>query len=136
MPLPPSKFENLLIGRYSPLVCTGIDKHRVMGSPDPGHVSTSYVERQNLTLRMSNRRFTRLTNGFSRKVENHAHAVALHFMVYNFCRSHGTLTKAAKGVHTSPAMAAGLTDHVWSVEEILGLMTRRDCYNGTRPLPT
>jgi IS1 family transposase len=109
-------------GRYSPPVCTGTEKHLVMGNPDPRHVSTSFVERQNLTLRMSTRRFTRLTNGFSRKAENHAHAVALHFMVYNFCRSHGTLTKQAKGIHTSPAMAAGLTDHVWPVEELVVLL--------------
>lgn len=109
-------------GRYSPPVCTGIDKTRVMGNPDETKVSTSYVERQNLTLRMSARRFTRLTNAFSKKVENHAHAVALHFMVYNFCRSHGTLTKAAKGVHTTPAMAAGVTDRVWTVEDVLSLM--------------
>lgn len=87
--------------------------------PDMQKASTSYVERQNLTLRMGNRRFTRLTNAFSKKVENHAHAVALHFMVYNFCRAHGTLTKATKGVLTTPAMAAGVTDHVWTVEEIL-----------------
>ena len=109
-------------GRYSPPVCTGIDKTRVMGNPDPARVSTSYVERSNLSLRMSARRFTRLTNAFSKKVENHAHAVALHFMVYNFCRSHGTLTKAAKGVHTTPAMAAGVTDRVWTVEDVLALM--------------
>lgn len=85
-------------------------------------VSTSYVERSNLTLRMQNRRMTRLTNAFSRKVTNHAHSIALHFFVYNFCRAHGTLTKKAEGVHTSPAMAAGLTDHVWKVEEVLALM--------------
>src|SRR6266550_3066787 len=109
-------------GRYSPPVCTGIDKTRIMGNPDPAKVSTSFVERQNLTLRMNARRFTRLTNAFSKKVENHAHAVALHFMVYNFCRSHGTLTKAKKGIHTTPAMAAGVTDHVWTIEEVLGLM--------------
>ena len=109
-------------GRYSPPICTGVTRHTVMGNPDPAHVSTSYVERANLGLRMNARRFTRLTNAFSKKVENHAHAVALHFMVYNFCRSHGTLTKAAKGIHTTPAMAAGVTDHVWKIEELLGLM--------------
>jgi len=97
-------------------------KERIEGNPDPKHVSTSYVERQNLTLRMNARRFTRLTNAFSKKVENHAHAVALHFMVYNFCRSHGTLTKKAKGIHTTPAMAAGLTDHMWSVEDLVALL--------------
>src|SRR6266513_673918 len=93
-----------------------------MGNPDPAKVSTSFVERQNLTLRMNARRFTRLTNAFSKKVEKHAHAVALHFMVYNFCRSHGTLTKAAKGIHTTPAMAAGVTDHVWMVEDLIELL--------------
>src|SRR5256885_1624739 len=109
-------------GRYSPPICTGVTRTPIMGSPDPAHVSTSYVERANLGLRMNARRFTRLTNAFSKKVENHAHAVALHFMVYNFCRSHGTLTKAAKGVHTTPAMAAGVTDRVWTVEDVLALM--------------
>jgi hypothetical protein len=109
-------------GRYSPPICTGTDKHVVMGNPDPAHVSTSYVERQNLTLRMRNRRFTRLTNAFSKKVENHAHAVALHFMVYNFCQPHGTLTKRASGVHTTPAMAAGVADRPWKMEDVLALM--------------
>jgi IS1 family transposase len=109
-------------GRYSPPTCTGIAKHSVMGRPDQDHVSTSYVERSNMTLRMSARRFTRLTNAFSKKIENHAHAVALHFMFYNFCRSHQTLTRAANGVHTTPAMAAGVTDRVWTIEDVLGLM--------------
>ena len=109
-------------GRYSPPVWTGIDKPLVIGNPDPVKVSTSFVERQNLTLRMKARRFTRLTNAVSKKVENHAHAVALHFMFYNFCRAHGTLTKAAKGVHTTPSMAAGVADHVWTVEELVGLL--------------
>jgi IS1 family transposase len=108
--------------RYSPAICTGAVKQRRWGNPDVDLVSTSFVERANLTMRMGMRRFTRLTNGFSKKVENHAHAVSLHFMHYNFCRSHATLTKAAKGAHTSPAMASGLTDHVWTVEEILGLI--------------
>ena len=84
--------------------------------------STSYVERQNLNMRMSMRRFTRLTNGFSKKAENHAHAVSLHFMFYNYCRPHMTLTKVAKGIKTTPAMAAGLTNRVWTVEHILDLM--------------
>lgn len=108
--------------RYSPPICTGARKVRRQGKPDYDLVSTSYVERANLTMRMGMRRFTRLTNGFSKKAENHSHSVALHFMSYNFCRSHGTLTKAAKGVHTTPAMAAGLTNHVWTIEEVLGLM--------------
>lgn len=108
--------------RYSPAVCTGAVKERRVGRPDMDLVSTSFVERANLTMRMGMRRFTRLTNAFSKKAENHAHAVSLAFMHYNFCRSHATLTKAAKGVHTTPAMAAGLTDHVWTVEEVLAMM--------------
>jgi IS1 family transposase len=109
--------------RYSPPVCIGAQKIWVMGNPDLDLVSTSYVERQNLTMRMGMRRFTRLTNAFSKKVENHAFAVDIHFMFYNFCRSHMTLTKAHP-LHypTTPAMAAGVTDHVWSVEEICALM--------------
>jgi hypothetical protein len=87
----------------------------VSGNPDPAHVSTSYVERQNLTMRMSMRRFTRLTNGFSKKIENHGHAVALHFMHYNFVRVHKTL-------RVTPAMEAGLTDHIWSMEELVSLL--------------
>ncbi len=108
--------------RYSPAICTGVGKVWIMGDPDEAKVSTSYVERCNLTMRMHMRRFTRLTNAFSKKAENHAHAVSLHFMHYNFCRAHTTLTKAAKGYKTTPAMACGLTDHVWTVEEILDLM--------------
>ena len=88
-----------------------------MGDPDPKHVSTSNVERQNLSMRMSMRRFTRLTNGFSKKVENHGHAVALYFMYYNFCRVHGTL-------RITPAMEAGLSDHVWSIEELCSLIPK------------
>jgi len=107
--------------RYSPAICLGAEKVWVMGEPDTGLVSTSYVERCNLTMRMHMRRFTRLTNAFSKKAENHAHAVSLHFMYYNFCRAHTTLTKAAK-VKTTPAMAAGVTDHVWTVEEVLEKM--------------
>ena len=99
--------------RYSPAVCVSCEMKRVMGDPDPAHISTSYVERQNLTMRMSMRRFTRLTNGFSKKVENHAYAVAIHYMHYNFCRVHKTL-------RLTPAMEAGLTDHVWTIEEMLG----------------
>ncbi len=109
--------------RYSPAVCTGSIKSPIMGSPDMDLVSTSYVERSNLTMRMQMRRFTRLTNAFSKKAENHAHAVSLHFMFYNYCRAHTTLTKAANGIKTTPAMASGLTDHVWTVEDLLALMS-------------
>ncbi len=101
--------------RYSPAECTGIEKLRVCGNPDKKEISTSYVERQNLTMRMSMRRFTRLTNGFSKKIENLEAAVALHFMHYNFCRIHKTL-------RVTPAMEAGLTDHVWSIEEIVAFL--------------
>jgi IS1 family transposase len=99
-------------GRYSPAECTGIKKIRREGNPDIAHVSTSYVERQNLTMRMSMRRFTRLTNGFSKKLDNHIHALALYFAFYNFCRIHKTL-------RMSPAMAAGITDRPWSLEDIV-----------------
>lgn len=108
--------------RYSPAVCTGAIKTQMMGRPDTDFISTSFVERSNLTMRMQMRRFTRLTNAFSKKAKNHAHAVSLNFMHYNYCRPHQTLTKAANGIKTTPAMASGLTDHVWTVEEILGLM--------------
>jgi hypothetical protein len=80
------------------------------------------VERQNLTMRMNVRRLTRLTNGFSKKLENYGHAIALHYMYYNYCRKHATLTKAARGIHTTPAMAAGLTDHVWTLAEVVALL--------------
>ena len=100
--------------RYSPSRFVGADKRRINGNPDMSDVSTSYVERQNLTMRMGMRRFTRLTNGFSKKIENLAHAVALHFMYYNFGRIHKTL-------RVTPAMEAGISDHVWSLEEIAGL---------------
>ncbi|HYH00449.1 MAG TPA: IS1 family transposase [Terriglobales bacterium] len=101
--------------RYSPATCIGADMKVISGNPDPKHVNTSYVERQNLTMRMSMRRFTRLTNGFSKKLENHSHAISLHFMHYNFCRIHKTLK-------VTPAMEAGLTDHVWTIEELCSLM--------------
>jgi hypothetical protein len=102
-------------GRYSPAECVGIQKHRIEGDPDPRHVSTSYVERQNLTMRMSIRRFTRLTNAFSKKVENHALSVALHYMHYNFARIHKTL-------RVTPAMAAGVTDRLWSIADIADIV--------------
>jgi IS1 family transposase len=99
-------------GRYSPAECVGIRKERVEGNPDAKHVSTSYVERQNLTMRMSMRRFTRLTNAFSKKMDNHIHALSLYFVFYNFCRIHKTLK-------VSPAMAAGVTDRLWSFDDVL-----------------
>ncbi len=105
--------------RYSPAVCTGCKDNVVTGRPDPAKISTSYVERQNLTMRMSMRRFTRLTNGFSKKIENHTHAIALHFMNYNFCRIHQTLK-------ATPAMRAGVTDHKWSIEELVGLLVNTE----------
>src|ERR1700678_339323 len=103
--------------RYSPATCIGCDMKVVSGNPDPKHVSTSFVERQNLTMRMSMRRFTRLTNGFSKKAVNHAHSVALHYMHYNFCRVHQTL-------RCTPAMEAGITDHVWNLEELIALLPK------------
>ena len=101
--------------RYSPAMCIGIRTAVLSGNPNPRHISTSFVERQNLTMRMSMRRFTRLTNAFSKKFENHCHAVEIYFAFYNFCRVHQTL-------RVTPAMEAGLTDHIWSIEELLGLM--------------
>jgi IS1 family transposase len=102
--------------RYSPATCIGADLKVISGMPDPKHVSTSFVERQNLTMRMSMRRYTRLTNGFSKKLDNHGCAVALHFMHYNFCRIHKTLK-------VTPAMEAGLTNHVWTIEELCNLLS-------------
>lgn len=109
--------------RYSPAKCIGADKHRVMGNPNAKTISTSFVERQNLTIRMNMRRFTRLTNAFSKKLENHIYALALYFMHYNFVRPHQTL---ANPYPRTPAMAARLTDHVWMIEEIVKLGTESD----------
>ena len=108
--------------RYSAPELIGIEKHVIMGNPDDAHISTSYVERQNLTMRMNIRRLTRLTNGHSKKLENHMHAIALHYMYYNFCRSHETLTKANGGIKTSPAMAADVATHVWKLSEVVALL--------------
>ena len=105
-------------GRYSPAQCTGIKKNRIEGNPDEKLVSTSYVERQNLTMRMSMRRFTRLTNGFSKKIDNHIHMLSLYFVHYNFCRIHSTLK-------VTPAMEAGLTKTLHDAEWIIGLMDAR-----------
>jgi len=93
----------------------GARKAIISGNPDHSHVSTSCAERQNLTMRMSMRRFTRLTNGFSKKLENHEHALALYFTYYNFCRIHQTL-------RVTPAMEAGISDHVWSLDEVIDLL--------------
>jgi IS1 family transposase len=102
-------------GRYSAPRCIGARVNPQSGTPDAKHVSTSYVERQNLTMRMGMRRFTRLTNGFSKKIDNHEAAIALHFMHYNFCRIHKTL-------RVTPAMQAGVADHVWELEELVALV--------------
>jgi hypothetical protein len=101
--------------RYSPAECTGAIKHRVEGNPDPKHVSTSYAERQNLNMRMGMRRFTRLTNAFSKKHENHVHAVAIYFMHYNFVRIHQTFK-------ITPAMAAGVTSKLWEMSDMVKVL--------------
>lgn len=101
--------------RYSPAECIGCERKKIAGNPDSKHISTSYVERQNLTMRMHMRRFTRLTNAFSKKLENHIAAIALHFMFYNFVRIHQTL-------RVTPAMAAGVSDHVWEIADIVALL--------------
>ena len=107
--------------RYSPAECVGTESQVIQGDPDAGHISTSYVERHNLTMRMSMRRFTRLTNAFSKKLENHTYALALYFVHYNFCRPHKSL---ANPYHRSPAMAAGIADRIWTIEDLLGLLDR------------
>jgi len=109
-------------GRYSPPQCIGTRKRVVEGDPDQAHVSTSYVERANLSIRMQNRRFTRLTNAFSKKFQNHVHALALYFAFYNFVRIH-------KSLKVTPAMAAGVTNKLWSMEDIVALVDAR------RPIP-
>jgi IS1 family transposase len=108
--------------RYSPAQCTGIRKEWVMGMPEEKDVCTSHVERQNLTMRIQMQRFTRLTNAFSKKVEYHLYAMALHFLWYNFARPQMTLTKANRGIKTTPAMAAGLADRPWTVYDVLELL--------------
>jgi IS1 family transposase len=105
--------------RYSPAVCLGASKSPVQGTPDKKYISTSYVERQNLNMRMGMRRFTRLTNAFSKKIENHCHSLALYFLYYNFVRIHKTLK-------TSPAMAAGVSDRLWDMTDIVALIDARD----------
>jgi IS1 family transposase len=101
--------------RYSPAICTGAHKHCIEGNPDPKHVSTSFVERSNLSMRMGNRRMTRLTNAFSKKAENHAHMMAIYFMHYNFVRLHQTL-------RMTPAMAAGVTERLWEMADIIDVL--------------
>jgi IS1 family transposase len=112
-------------GRYSPAECTGAIKTPVFGAPDQAHISTSFVERQNLTMRMHMRRFTRLTNAFSKKFEAHVSSVALHFVYYNFCRIHKTL-------RVTPAMAAGVTDRLWEVSDIVGLVEAKEASEAPR----
>jgi IS1 family transposase len=109
--------NNTKEARYSPAECIGAEKRPILGNPDPKHISTSYVERQNLTMRMHMRRFTRLTNAFSKKLENHCHAIALHFVYYNWCKIHKTL-------RVTPAMEAGLTDDVMEISDIVKLIDR------------
>ncbi|HUV45927.1 MAG TPA: IS1 family transposase, partial [Dehalococcoidia bacterium] len=107
--------------RYSPAQCIAAEPYIIQGNPNSSNISTSFAEQQNLTMRMNMRRFTRLTNAFSKKIENLEYAVALHFMYYNFARIHKTLTpKSSIGV--TPAMAAGVSNHIWSIEEIVKLV--------------
>ncbi len=105
--------------RYSPARCIGARQLGITGNPDPKHISTSNIERSNLTLRLMNRRFTRLTLGFSKKIENHIHAIALYAFHYNFCKIHKTL-------RVTPAMEAGLTDHVWELEELVAILEEKE----------
>jgi hypothetical protein len=114
--------------RYSPAKCIGARRQAITGNPDPKHISTSYAERQNLTMRMHMRRSTRLTNAFSKKVENHAYAVALHAMYYNFVRVHQTL-------RVSPAMAAGATTRLWEMSDVVAMLEEWEAENArTKPV--
>ena len=113
--------------RYSPADCVGCDKKGAIGDPNLDHASTSYIERQNLTLRMRSRRFTRLTNGFSKKLENLEHSVALHFFVYNFITRHATL-------RMPPALKAKVTDHLWTFEELIDLIDRAETDRKSNPI--
>jgi IS1 family transposase len=118
------KAPDAVAGRYSPPQCVGARSKTIAGSPDPKHVSTSYAERNNLNIRMHSRRMTRLTNAFSKKVENHAHAMALHFLYYNFVRVHKTL-------RTTPAMAAGVTKRLWEMSDIVEVLEAWEGSNRT-----
>jgi len=109
-------------GKYSPPELIDIEKRPIMGNPDPSHISTSYVESQNTRMRTNIRRLTRLTNGHSKKLENHIHAMSLWFMYYNFCRPHMTLTQKNGGIKQTPAMAAGVADHVFKLDEVVALL--------------
>lgn len=111
--------------RYSPPACVGAIKHAISGNPDIDHVSTSLIERQNLTLRMGSRRFTRLTNAFSKKIENHAHALALHYFYYNFCRKHQT-------IKTTPAVAMGVADRAFTLRDLVEMIEREESRQGGR----
>lgn len=123
------KPDNAEAVRYSPAKCIGAVPHRVTGNPDPAHVSTSFAERQNLTMRMGMRRFTRLTNAFSKKVENHAHAISIYFMHYNFVKLHAAH-------RLSPAMAAKVTDKLWSLEDIVRVVDEWEIERASgQPLP-
>jgi len=115
-------------GRYSPPECVGAEKHPITGRPADGHISTSYVERQNLTMRMHNRRFTRLTNAFSKKLDNHLWAIALHFHYYNFVRIHSAH-------RMTPAMAAGISDRLWDVSDIVALVEAEEVKKPTKRGP-
>lgn len=111
--------------RYSPAECPGCRKQTISGDPDKAHISTSYVERQILTVRMHNRRFTRLTNAFSKKIENHVHSIALHYFHYNFCRKH-------QSIKTTPAVAAGVADHRWTMLEFVEMLEKEEKIRGGR----
>jgi len=113
------------VGRYSPPVCVAARPQPITGNPDPKHINTSFIERQNLTMRMQMRRFTRLTNAFSKRIENHKFAIALHYVHYNFMRKHMTLK-------TTPAIAAGITDRVWTMVDFVRLMELEEASKGGR----
>jgi len=120
-------------GRYSPAKCIGTKREAILGDPDPDHISTSYIERCNLTLRMANRRFTRLTNAFSKKLANHIHMIALYTVWYNFVKMHKTLKM-------TPALAANVSDTLWSIDDLVALVDKHDAAKprqkpGRKPKP-